>query len=289
MIWTDHDRLAAVTKVANNWASARGASVQVVQKQFGNIRNDLGTVAGRQRARRHRRRARLDRRARGQRPRRAAVPEQGDEEAVPELRARRVLVRHRGQAPLRHADRGREHRPDREHEARQGPEDCARRSSRRRSRSSTRRRATSRIAVQQGANGDAYHMYPFFSGLCGYVFGHNSAGNLDPRNIGVANAKFLKNAPLIDKWNKEGLINSKVDYGDREERVPEEAGRLLDHRPVEHRTRSRQAGSSSRSCQLPKIKCQLGAVPRRPGLHGHEVRATARRRDGWRRTWSATT
>ena len=67
------------------------------------------------------------------------------------------------------------------------------------------------IAVQQGSGGDAYHMYPFFSGLGGYVFGTNSAGNLDPSNIGVANKAFLKNATLIDKWNKEGLINSAVD------------------------------------------------------------------------------
>jgi arabinogalactan oligomer / maltooligosaccharide transport system substrate-binding protein len=67
------------------------------------------------------------------------------------------------------------------------------------------------IAVQQGSGGDAYHMYPFFSGLGGYIFGTNSAGNLDPSNIGVANPAFLKNAPLIDKWNKEGLINSAVD------------------------------------------------------------------------------
>jgi arabinogalactan oligomer / maltooligosaccharide transport system substrate-binding protein len=55
-------------------------------------------------------------------------------------------------------------------------------------------------------------MYPFFSGLGGYVFGTNSAGNLDPSNIGVANRVFLKNVKLIDKWNKEGLINSKADY-----------------------------------------------------------------------------
>jgi arabinogalactan oligomer/maltooligosaccharide transport system substrate-binding protein len=68
------------------------------------------------------------------------------------------------------------------------------------------------IAVQQGANGDAYHMYPFFSGLGGYIFGFNSAGNLDPSNIGVANKAFLKNAPLIDKWNKEGLMNSALTY-----------------------------------------------------------------------------
>jgi maltose-binding protein MalE len=67
------------------------------------------------------------------------------------------------------------------------------------------------IAVQQGTNGDAYHMYPFFSGLGGYVFGLNKAGNLDPSDIGVASPTFLKNAKLIDKWNKEGLINSKLD------------------------------------------------------------------------------
>jgi maltose-binding protein MalE len=68
------------------------------------------------------------------------------------------------------------------------------------------------LAVPQGSGGDAYHMYPFFSGLGGYVFGRNKVGNLDPSDIGVANPNFLKNAGLIDKWNKEGLINSKVDY-----------------------------------------------------------------------------
>src|SRR5579864_761797 len=68
------------------------------------------------------------------------------------------------------------------------------------------------IDVQQGSGYDAYHMYPFFSGLGGYVFGTNSAGNLDPSNIGVASKAFLKDASLIDKWNKEGLINSQVTY-----------------------------------------------------------------------------
>ncbi len=66
------------------------------------------------------------------------------------------------------------------------------------------------LCVQQGSGGDAYHMYPFFSGLGGFIFGTNSAGNLDPSNIGVANKAFLKNASLIDKWNKEGLINSQA-------------------------------------------------------------------------------
>jgi arabinogalactan oligomer / maltooligosaccharide transport system substrate-binding protein len=69
------------------------------------------------------------------------------------------------------------------------------------------------IAVPQGSGGDAYHMYPFFSGLGGYVFGHAKNGALLPNRIGVANKVFLANAKIIDRWNREGLINSKVDYG----------------------------------------------------------------------------
>jgi arabinogalactan oligomer/maltooligosaccharide transport system substrate-binding protein len=69
------------------------------------------------------------------------------------------------------------------------------------------------IAVPQGSAGDAYHMYPFFSGLGGYVFGKARNGALNPNNVGVANKTFLKNVSLIDRWNREGLINSKVDYG----------------------------------------------------------------------------
>ena len=69
------------------------------------------------------------------------------------------------------------------------------------------------ISVQQGSGGDAYHMYPFFTSLCGYIFGKNSAGNLDPSDIGVANKKFLANAPIIDRWNRTGLIRSTVTDG----------------------------------------------------------------------------
>src|SRR5436309_3491841 len=69
------------------------------------------------------------------------------------------------------------------------------------------------IAVPQGSGGDAYHMYPFFSGLGGYVFGRTKNGSLQPNRLGLDAKAFLKNAALIDKWNREGLINSKVDYG----------------------------------------------------------------------------
>ena len=45
VIWTDSDRAAAVTKVANDWAKSNGATIKVVTKNFGDIRDNLGTVA----------------------------------------------------------------------------------------------------------------------------------------------------------------------------------------------------------------------------------------------------
>src|SRR5262249_52691594 len=44
VIWTDTDRTAAVTKVANDWAAKTGATIQVVPKNFGDIESTLGTV-----------------------------------------------------------------------------------------------------------------------------------------------------------------------------------------------------------------------------------------------------
>jgi len=69
------------------------------------------------------------------------------------------------------------------------------------------------FAVPQGTNGDAYHMYPLFSGLGGYVFGTTPSGSLNVKNVGLYNKVFAGNAGMIDQWNKTGLINSKVDYG----------------------------------------------------------------------------
>ena len=65
------------------------------------------------------------------------------------------------------------------------------------------------LAVPQGAGGDAYHMYPLFSGLGGYFFGGNTL-KWNTNDIGVANAKFLKNSGIIAKWYKEGLIKASV-------------------------------------------------------------------------------
>ena len=51
------------------------------------------------------------------------------------------------------------------------------------------------ISVQQGSGGDAYHMYPFFTSLCGYIFGKNSAGNLDPSDIGTSRTR--SSSPML--------------------------------------------------------------------------------------------
>jgi arabinogalactan oligomer/maltooligosaccharide transport system substrate-binding protein len=111
------------------------------------------------------------------------------------------------------------------------------------------------IAVQQGAGGDAYHMYPFFSGLCGYIFGKNNVGNLDPSNIGVANPKFLKNAPLIDKWNKEGLINSQVTSGTAQAAFLGKKAAFWITGPWNSAT-LKSSGIKFQIVQLPKISCQ---------------------------------
>ncbi|HTZ06888.1 MAG TPA: extracellular solute-binding protein [Gaiellaceae bacterium] len=209
-IWTDQNRKAAVTQVATAWANARGATVNIVVKDFGSIRDNLGTVAA------------------------SDAPDVivGAHDWTGQLAANGLVepiyltpaVKKQFPAYTLNAfsyglavkklygvptqieniglvvDTGLVKIPTSfamlEQEA-----------------LAYKKKASGNlgIAVQQGSGGDAYHMYPFFSGLGGYIFGTNSAGNLDPSNIGVANPKFLKNAPLIDKWNKEGLINAAVD------------------------------------------------------------------------------
>ena len=67
------------------------------------------------------------------------------------------------------------------------------------------------LAVQQGANGDAYHMYPLFTGLGGYIFATTARGAYQTANVGIDNKVFRANSKLINTWNSTGLINSKVD------------------------------------------------------------------------------
>jgi arabinogalactan oligomer/maltooligosaccharide transport system substrate-binding protein len=210
-IWTDANRAPAVSKIADQWAAANGATVKVVSKDFGSIRSNLATVAvadapdvvlaahdwtGELAAnglveplypsatiKKQFPKYTLDAFSYGTAVKKLyGIPVQVENVALlVNTKIAKVPTTFAQLEATALAAKKKNH-------------------------------LAFGICVQQGSGGDAYHMYPFFSGLGGYVFGVNKAGNLDPSDIGVANPVFLKNAPLIDKWNKEGLINSKADY-----------------------------------------------------------------------------
>ena len=211
VIWTDQDRQAAVTKLANEWAASKGVTAKVVVKDFGSIRDSLGTVnaadapdvfnaahdwTGQLAANGLVEPLYLSKAVLAQFPV-YTLNAFSYGTAVKKLYGVPVAVENIGLVVNTKLVKVPKTFAELESEA-----------------LAYKKKAhqTFGIAVQQGANGDAYHMYPFFSGLGGYIFGVNKAGNLDPSDIGVANPTFLKNAKLIDKWNKEGLINAKLDY-----------------------------------------------------------------------------
>ena len=189
-IWADKDRKAAVEKVANAWARTRGVDVQVVEKGFGDIRDKLGGIS----------------------PDQAPDVIVGAHDWTGELAANGLVLtlfpkkaikkQFPGYALDAFSYGGRLYGApvalenvglvvntrlakvpktfaQLEKEAlafkSKGSDHIA-------------------IAVPQGAGGDAYHMYPFFSGLCGYIFAKTKSGALNAHKIGVANPKFLKNA-----------------------------------------------------------------------------------------------
>jgi arabinogalactan oligomer / maltooligosaccharide transport system substrate-binding protein len=209
-IWADADRKAAVDRVAGAWGRARGVEVNVVQKDFGKIRDDLKTAQAESApdviVGAHDWTGELA--ASGlvlplfpSRTTRAQFPAYTLDAfsygtAVKRLYGAPVAVENIGlvvntrlaKVPKNFADLQRQALAFKR-----------------------KRSGNLAIAVQQGANGDAYHMYPFFSGLGGYIFGKNRAGNLDPSDIGLNAPRFLRNAPMIDTWNRLGLVNAKVD------------------------------------------------------------------------------
>ena len=209
-IWADKDRVPAVTKVANAWAASKGAKIEVVQRDFGQIRDALKTVQA------------------------ETAPDVivGAHDWIGELSANGSIV------PLFPSTATKKQFPayalnafsygvavKKLYGAPVALENIALVTNTKLAKVPTswaqleaqalatkkKTKAAVGISVQQGSGGDAYHMYPLFSGLCGYIFGTNSAGNLDPSAIGLSNLKFLKNAAIVDRWNKEGLIRSSVD------------------------------------------------------------------------------
>lgn len=211
-VWTDKDRKAAVEKVVGAWAASKGLRVEVLEKDFGKIRDDLKTVQ----------------------PESAPDVIIGAHDWTGQLAADGLVL------PLFPTKATRAQFPSyalgafsygtavkRLYAAPVALENIALVVNTKLAKVPTtfaefqasalafkkKAKGNLAVAVPQGAAGDAYHMYPFFSGLGGYVFGLNKAGNLDPSDIGVANKTFLSNAAQIDAWNKSGFLNSKIDYG----------------------------------------------------------------------------
>ena len=250
-IWADQDRKAAVTTLAQQWATARGVDVNVVVHDFGKIRDDLGTVAaadapdvimaahdwtGQLAANGLVQPLVLSAAAKKQFPaytlnafsygtaikRLYGVPTQIENIG---LVVNTALVK----VPKTFAQLESEALTFKHKKA-----------------------GNLAIAVQQGTNGDAYHMYPFFSGLGGYIFGTNKAGNLDASDIGVASTLLLKNAKLVDKWNKEGLINSKVDSSTAQNAFLKKQAAFWITGPWNSDT-LKQSGLKFKIVQMPKI------------------------------------
>jgi maltose-binding protein MalE len=251
-IWTDGDRKAAITKVANAWAAKSGVDVQIVQKEFGDIRSQLGTVKAEDAPdviiAAHDWTGEL-----------AAnglviplVPKKSALTKIP-LYARKaftygklygmpVALENVGLFINKAVAKVPKSWKDLEKKA-----------------LAFQKKGGGRVglAVQQGSGGDAYHMYPFFSGLCGYVFG-TTKGKLNPSKLGVANPKFLKNTSLINKWNKEGLISSKINGDTATQLFTSGKAAYWITGPWNIDT-ARKAGINFKIIQVPKIKCN--AVP----------------------------
>jgi len=111
------------------------------------------------------------------------------------------------------------------------------------------------VAVPQGTGGDAYHMYPFFSGLCGYVFGKTRRGTLNPRDIGLSNPRFLRNTSIINRWNRTGFINSRIDYGAAKDAFLKGKAAYWITGPWEAKA-LKESGLRFRIVQVPRNKCR---------------------------------
>jgi arabinogalactan oligomer / maltooligosaccharide transport system substrate-binding protein len=68
------------------------------------------------------------------------------------------------------------------------------------------------LALQQNGTADPYHMYPFFSGLGGYVFKQDASGTYDPNNVGLDSKGALEAAKQIRKYVDSGFIDPAITY-----------------------------------------------------------------------------
>ena len=251
-IWTDKDRRADIERIATAWGSRRGVTVEVVEKNFGDIRDQLKTVAPatapdviigahdwtgqlaadglvlplspKKATLKQFPRYALDAFSYGTAVKRLYGSPVALENVGLVVNTRLATVPKTWASLQKQALAFKKKSPD-----------------------------NLAIAIPQAPAGDAYHMYPFFSGLGGFVFGRNKAGNLNAKVIGVANPVFLKNAPMIDAWDRLGLINSKVNYDTAKNAFLKGQAAFWVTGPWEADT-LRSSGLQFRIVQVPKIK-----------------------------------
>ena len=249
LIWTDSYRKAAVDKVTSAWGKTRGVDVNVAVKDFGKIQDDLKTVSG----------DNAPDVIVGAHDWTGALAANGSVVSIFPTKA--IKKQFPAYALNAMSYGGKEYGMPTQLEnvglvvntsLEKVPKTFKQLES---AALAFKRKGGGRIAlaVPQGANGDAYHMYPFFSGLGGYVFGQTKNGALNPHKLGIANKVFLKNASLIDKWNNEGLIDSKIDYGQAKNAFLGKKAAFWLTGPWETQS-LQQSGIKFRIVQMPRIK-----------------------------------
>lgn len=60
------------------------------------------------------------------------------------------------------------------------------------------------LSLQVGAEGDAYHIHPFFTSAGGYLFGEDESGDPDPTELGVATPESIAAFEKVAKLGEDG-------------------------------------------------------------------------------------
>ncbi|MEV0730877.1 maltose ABC transporter substrate-binding protein [Polymorphospora sp. NPDC050346] len=66
------------------------------------------------------------------------------------------------------------------------------------------KKASEILCLQVGQNGDAYHLYPFYTSAGGTLFGTNAAGDYDPKQLGVGTPESIAAFEKIAKLGEKG-------------------------------------------------------------------------------------
>jgi len=66
------------------------------------------------------------------------------------------------------------------------------------------KKASEILCLQSGQNGDAYHIYPFYSSAGGYLFGTAPNGDYDPKDLGVGKPESIEAFKKIAKLGEKG-------------------------------------------------------------------------------------